>query len=176
MDASAAPPVSPFVRVLERADLADLAELRFRALVEETTTGPRAPLVDGVRERVAASTQLLFDNDKVLVLVAIDVAAPVGDDGGRPLLGFALGRAAVWPPIWRTRRIGEITSLFVVPSHRRAGVLEALVTRLSSDLARGGAETIRSTISWGDPETRARFEAMGFTPMSRMLSKPPEAT
>lgn len=174
MPASAHPPHSLVVRPLAVADVPALVELRWSALVEEADFGARAPLVTDARERVVASTRLLPDHEKVLVRVAVE--PPADASAGPPVIvGFALGRAAVWPPIWLVQRVGEITSLFVVASRRDRGVPEALVTRVSDELARRGAQTIRSQVAWGDLGSRERFEAMGFTGMSRLLSRPATA-
>ena len=176
MPSTAPPPRSSFVRPLRRGDLGAVAALRqalhVEALRAETGGGGGTPLADSARDRLVASTNAAFENDDVFVHVAEDPDGATTADGARVLVGFAIGRDAVWPPVWRTRRVGEIPDLYVAPTHRGRGLGRALLVTVSYELARRGAEVLRSRIAARDAQVRARFAAEGFEPLMRTFVRP----
>ena len=158
---------SPSVRLLRRSDLAALTELRRRFHVAGAAARAPAPLADDMRARIATTTSAFWENDAVVVYVA-QARTGASDEGGRgPLVGYALGRCAVWPPIWRTQRVGEIVETYVDPVDRAPEFLEALISAMTAELSRRDVEVLRARVASCDRGTRTRFEAIGFTPLLR---------
>ncbi len=176
MPSTAPPPSSSFVRPLRRGDLAAVASLRHalhaEALRAETGGGGGGAPTEDARSRLVASTNAALESDHVVVRVAEDPDGTSAADGAPVLVGFAIGRDAVWPPVWRTRRVGEIPDLYVAPTHRGRGLGRALLATVSDELARRGADVLRSRIAARDEKVRARYEAAGFEPLLRTFARP----
>lgn len=158
---------SPTVRPLRRADLADLTALRRRFHAERVPRGAHGPESEAERTRIATTTQALWENEATVVFVVEGASATRRTDGRRPLVGYALGRHAVWPPIWRTQRVGEVIETFVVPFEGAPEHLVRLLGAVAAELSRRDVEVLRARVACDDLETRTRFEALGFTPLLR---------
>jgi ribosomal protein S18 acetylase RimI-like enzyme len=69
---------------------------------------------------------------------------------------------------------GEIDSLFVVPSHRRRGIGEAMMLRSMQWLAERGAKSIAVEVMAGNADALRLYERWGFRARTvRMLHVPP---
>ncbi len=121
------------------------------------------------------TTQALLDNDTVVVFVAERgserIADGAADDPSRSIVGYALGRHAIWPPIWRTQRVGEIVETFVASVAEADEILAALLAAVTAALSRRDVEVLRARVAWDDRGTRTRFEAIGFTPLMRTFAR-----
>jgi ribosomal protein S18 acetylase RimI-like enzyme len=153
------------VRLVRRTDVAALPELRLRAHAGVERGGKHDVSDAGERARLVAGTRLLVESEAVSVFVA--EADAHAADGGGALVGYAFGRHAVWPPIWRTQRVGEIVETYVAPGPDAPRLLTALVGAVTTELSRRDVEVLRARVACDDRETRARFEAIGFTPLMR---------
>lgn len=163
---------SPFIRIVRRADVAALTQLRLRAHAAIGREGAHGVADEGGRARLVSGTRLLVENEAVTVFVAESDVEAADGDGASTLVGYVLGRHAVWPPIWRTQRVGEIVETYVTPGPGAPPILTALVAAVTADLSRRDVEVLRARVTWGDRETRTRFEAIGFTPLMRTFVRP----
>jgi GNAT superfamily N-acetyltransferase len=111
-------------------------------------------------------------------LIAGLIAGPgstilVADDGG-VLAGLAtlIERTIPANPVRPERRIAEIDNLVVMPGHRRRGVA-GLLLRHAEDWARDrGIASLELGVWEFNAGAVACYEAAGFTPTVRRLSKP----
>lgn len=169
-------PRSPFVRPPRRGELATVAALREALHAEARRAdeggGGGEALAADARERLVASTSAALEEERIVVRVAEDPDGATATDGAPALVGIALGRDTVWPPVWRTRRVGEIPEVYVEPGRRGRGLGRALLLAVSDELARRGAEVLRSRVVARDEAVRARFAAAGFEPLLRTFARP----
>lgn len=97
----------------------------------------------------------------------------VADDGGA-LGGLAtlIERVIAANPVRPERRIAEIDNLVVMPGHRRRGIAGALL-RHAEGWARGrGIASLELGVWEFNAGATACYEAAGFAPTTRRLSKP----
>ncbi|KGM34321.1 GNAT family N-acetyltransferase [Inquilinus limosus] len=102
-----------------------------------------------------------------------DSAILVADDGAA-LAGLATLVEKTIPanPVRPERRIAEIDNLVVMPGHRRRGVA-GLLLRRAEDWARGRSLASLELAVWEfNAGAVACYEAAGFAPTIRRLSKP----
>jgi GNAT superfamily N-acetyltransferase len=161
------------VRPARRSDAAAVGELRVRHLGETARLDPRFRVLEGARERVAhAPVAWLAQDDRAVVV------ATGGEDaeGAGAVLGYAAGLLSVWPPIWRSQRVGEVSECYVVPDRRGQGVGRALLRALVRDLSERGAEVLRAPVPAMDPWVVALFRSLGFDAVQHVLERdPPQA-
>ena len=68
-------------------------------------------------------------------------------------------------PEWSDFRAGEywwVQSLFVVPEHRRSGLLELLLAHLAAEARRGGALELRLYVHAGNERASRAYRRCGF--------------
>ncbi len=168
-------------RPLRRGDVAHLAELRFKYLAETARLEPRMRLIPEARDRVTQAVTAWHGQEDLIVFVA-EVPPPPGSPPAResdagdspPLSGYAVGLYSVWPPIWRTQRVGEVSEVFVLPELRGKGIGRALLAALCGALSRRGAEVLRAPVPVRNEPSVARFRALGFEPLMRRMDRPME--
>ncbi len=166
------------VRPLRRGDLPRLAELRHWYLAETARLEPRLKLTAEARERIVQAANAWIAQEERVVLVVDDVPAgkdplPGLDPAAAPsIVGYATGVATVWPPVWKTQRVGEVSEVFVVPDHRGKGHGRALLDAVVHALVRLGAEVLRAPVPVKNDGSEALFHARGFEPMLRVYEKP----
>jgi ribosomal protein S18 acetylase RimI-like enzyme len=167
------------VRPLRRGDVARVAELRFKYLAETARLDARLRLLPEARDRVSQAVAAWHGQEDLIVLVAeapsaTPAPADAPPDGG-PLLGYAVGRSSIWPPIWKTQHVGEVTEVFVPPEARGKGVGRALLAALCHALSRRGAEVLRASVPAKNAPSLGRFEALRFSPLLRVMERPVDA-
>lgn len=160
------------VRPLRRTDLPRLADLRLWYLAETARLEPRLKLSADVRERLPHEASVWLGQEDRVVLVAEDAtgASPAGEEP--PLVGYATGIVSVWPPLWKTQRVGEVGDVFVVPDRRRHGVGRVLLQGVLDALSRRGVEVLRAPVPVRNDGTVALMKALGFEPVLRVAERP----
>jgi GNAT superfamily N-acetyltransferase len=161
------------VRPARRTDLARLAELRLWYLAETARLEPRLKLTPEARERISQACAAWFAQEDRALLVA--EGPPGADPAAQPeVVGYATGVVSVWPPIWKTQRVGEVWEVFVVPAARGGGLGKALLDRVLSALSDLGAEVLRAWVPVKNDGSEALFHASGFEPVLRVFDRGPE--
>jgi len=165
------PEPAAHVRPLRRGDLPRLAELRLWYLAETARLEPRMKLLPEARERLAAHCSVWWGDEKRATFVVEDPApvTPAGEEP--PLVGYATGLVSVWPPIWRSQRVGEIAETFVVPDRRKRGLGRALLAAVVEALARHGVDVLRAPVPARNDGSLALFRALGFDAVMRVLER-----
>jgi ribosomal protein S18 acetylase RimI-like enzyme len=159
------------VRPLRRGDLARLADLRLWYLAETARLEPRLRLVPDARERLPHAVSVWLGQQERVVLVAEDAsgATPAGEEP--PIVGYGAGAVAVWPPIFRAQRVGELGEIFVVPDRRRHGVGRALLQGVLDALVARGVDVLRAPVPVRNDGTVALFRSLGFDPVLRIAER-----
>src|SRR5688572_16114071 len=93
------------VRPARRTDLSAVGDLRVRHLGETARLDPRYRVLEGARERIAHAPVAWLAHDERSLLVGVEGAGEEGD----AVIGYAAGLLSVWPPIWRSQRVGEVS-------------------------------------------------------------------
>ncbi len=159
------------VRPLHRGDLPRLAELRLWYLAETARLEPRLRLLPEARERLGASASVWWGQEDRVVLVVEDPVptAPAGEPA--PLVGYATGIVSVWPPVWRTQRVGEISEVFVTPDRRQKGLGRALLQGVVDALGARDVDVLRAPVPTKNDGSQGLFRALGFEPVLRVLER-----
>ena len=160
----------PHVRLARRTDVGHVAELRHWYLAETARLEPRLKLLPEARERIQPVVSAWLGQEDREVLVA--EGAPRGP-GESPLVGYATGLSTVWPPIFRSQRVGEVSECFVVPAARGRGLGRALLEGVISALVRRGAQVLRAPVPSHNDGSIALFHALGFAPHLRVMERGP---
>jgi ribosomal protein S18 acetylase RimI-like enzyme len=159
------------VRPARRGDASAVGDLRVRYLGETARLDPRFRLLDGVRDRVVHAPTAWLAQEERSVLVAVD-----GEEGdSSPVVGYAAGLLSVWPPIWKSQHVGEVTECYVAPERRGQGIGRALLRAVVLDLSESGAEVLRAPVPARNPWVVALFRSLGFEPVHRVLEIPAPA-
>lgn len=141
------------VRAATAADLETVVALRLRLLAEEARSPlfarPLPDLQDHARD--LSDRQLASHTD--LILLATQRDAVLG------MLRVAVSRP---PRLVRPLRYGFITSAYVVPSHRRTGVLRALVRAGEAWCRARGLREVRLHCTVENAPGNASWEALGY--------------
>jgi ribosomal protein S18 acetylase RimI-like enzyme len=165
------PEPAAHVRPLRRGDLARLAELRLWYLAETARLEPRLKLLPEARDRIAAAVSVWWGQEERVTLVVED-PAPVTQTGEEPpLVGYATGIVAVWPPIWRAQRVGEIAETFVIPDRRERGLGRALLAAVVDALGHRSVDVLRAPVPAKNDGSLGLFRALGFEPVLRILER-----
>jgi GNAT superfamily N-acetyltransferase len=159
------------VRPLHRGDLTRLAELRLWYLAETARLEPRFRLLPEARERLGSAASVWWGQEDRIVLVAEDPAPSAPAKEAPPVVGFATGIVAVWPPVWRAQRVGEISEVFVVPDRRGHGVGRALLQGIVDALSHRGLDVLRAPVPTRNDGSLGLFRALGFDPVLRVLER-----
>jgi ribosomal protein S18 acetylase RimI-like enzyme len=154
------------IRPARRADAAAVGELRVRYLGETARLDPRFRVLEGARERIAHAPVAWSAQDERSLIVASDVDAPEG-----AVAGYAAGLLSVWPPIWRSQRVGEVSECYVAPERRGQGIGRALLRALVRDLSERGAEVLRAPVPAKNPWVVGLFQSLGFDAVHRVLER-----
>lgn len=143
------------VRAATPADIDTVVALRLQLLRDEA----RSPLFAHPRSDAAQQARLLCEAQLAspveVTLLAIDDAAAVG------LLRCSVSRA---PRLVHPTRYGFLTSAYVAPSHRRRGVLRALLREAETWCRARGLGEVRLHCTTENLEGNATWEALGYTP------------
>jgi GNAT superfamily N-acetyltransferase len=155
------------VRAAGRHDVPHLVDLRIRYLGEMAKLEPRFSLLPDARQKTEHSLPVWLGQEERIVLVAL------GDDGAKetPLVGYATGQVSVWPPVFRTQHVGEVSEAYVVPEERGKGLGRALLTRLMDVLVSRGAKVLRAPVAAKDEASVGRFRAMGYRTLQVVLQR-----
>lgn len=156
------------VRAARRSDAAAFADLRVAYLAEMARLEPRLTLLADVRERTEHALPVWVDQDNRLLLVAED---PISEPGSGPLLGYATGIAAIWPPVFREQHVGEVLELYVRPEARGRKIGRELLARLTKGLQELGATVLRAPVAASSQDNLARFHALGYRPLQYVLQR-----
>jgi GNAT superfamily N-acetyltransferase len=162
------------VRPARRTDLSRIADLRLWYLAETARLEPRLKLTPEARERIVQACASWEAQEERVLLVA---EGPVGQGPGTTpgIVGYATGVTSIWPPIWKTQRVGEVWEVFVVPAARGHGLGKALLEGVLEGLSGLGAEVLRAWVPVHNDGSEALFHANGFQPVLRVFDRGPEA-
>ena len=155
------------VRTAGRHDVPQLTDLRIRYLGEMAKQEHRFALLPDARQRTEHALPVWLGQEERMVLVA------VGGEGGKdgPLVGYATGQVSVWPPIFRTQHVGEVSECYVLPEERGKGHGKALLTRLTGVLLARGAKVLRAPVAAKDAASLARFRSQGYRTLQVVLQR-----
>lgn len=151
------------VRLAGRHDVPGLVDLRVRFLGERARLERKPGLTADVRARCEALIPVWLGQEERLLLVA------QGAEPGAPLAGYALGLVAVWPPLFKRTRVGEVQEIYVDPSARGQGLGRVLLQQLTDTLLGRGVEVLRAPVAARDAESLTRFQALGYRPWQHVL-------
>jgi GNAT superfamily N-acetyltransferase len=171
-----AEPVAAHVVPLRRGDLARLSELRLWYFAETARLEPRLKLVPLARDQLAAASSVWWGQEDRVTLVALDPMPTVPAGVEPPVVGYASGLVSVWPPIWRSQRVGEVAETFVVPDRRGHGIGRALLRGVVDGLVERGADVLRAPVPAKNDGSLALFRAVGFDGVLRVLERPAAPT
>lgn len=143
------------VRVATPDDLDLVVALRLQLLHEES----RSPLFARPRHDAAQQARVLcqaqLSSPMEVSLLALDGSQGVG------LLRCSVSRV---PRLVHPTRYGFLTSAYVAPSHRRRGVLRALLREAEAWCLARGVREIRLHCTTENSEGNATWEALGYAP------------
>ncbi|MBB6627258.1 GNAT family N-acetyltransferase [Nocardioides sp. KIGAM211] len=88
----------------------------------------------------------------------------VAYDGGEPVATGAWRRSGV--EALGSTATAEIKRMYVVPSHRGAGVARAVLAHLETTAAEAGADVLVLETGTRQPEAIALYESSGYTPVA----------
>lgn len=158
------------IRNARRGDVPSLILLWTAMMKETASLDPRLALHPRAAEVMAAQFATWVQDSQHLVVVA--------EEGGRLVVGFAVG-ALVPGDGWREpRRLGQITDAYVVAPRRRLGIARRLVGRLLDLLYEKGVDSVRVAVAAGSPQAHAFWTSMGWTDLEVVLdqAEPPAPT
>lgn len=150
-----APPPGVVVRVATPDDLEMVVALRLQLLHEEA----RSPLFARPRRDAARQARLLCEAQLATPTEVSLLALDGGDGVG--LLRCAVSRA---PRLVHPTRYGFLTAAYVAPSHRRRGVLRALLREAEAWCRARGLREVRLHCTVENAEGNATWEALGYAP------------
>lgn len=150
--------IAPDALVVRTATLEDLdvvVALRMQLLREEG----RSPLYANPRRDAARHLRLLCEAQ----LASPSEASFLATDDGR---GIGILRCTVSrvPRLVHPTRYGFLSSAFVAPSHRRRGVLRALLLEAERWCRARGLREVRLHCTVENAEGNATWEALGYAP------------
>ena len=154
---------SPGVLVREAGvgDVEPIVRLRHALAREEARTGSAARPDAGAPDRLRALTERQLADPDGVIFLALAGAREVGilrcADGGRDT---PAGRTAL------------VTTAFVAVSHRRRGVLRALMARAEAWSRERGARWLRLRVGAGNGPGQAAWSSLGFTPQAVLMRRP----
>jgi GNAT superfamily N-acetyltransferase len=142
--------------VFRRADLSDarrLADLHIRMLLLSYRGTDPTEWAEDLRQQLIERESLWQErlSRRPDDIVHVAEVSPAG------LVGFALGGAAREPNLGYG---GELTSLYLLPEHRRRGIGRELLRRLARSLLQGGFRGMMVRVLSADP-TRVFYEKLG---------------
>ncbi len=151
------------IRNARRGDIPSLLLLWTAMMRETAARDPRLALHPRAAEVMAAHLAAWIQDPQRLVVVA--------EEGGRLVVGFAIG-ALVPGDGWREpRRMGQITDAYVVAPRRRQGIARRLVGRLLDLLYEKGVDSVRVAVAAQSPEAHAFWASMGWTDLECVLDQ-----
>lgn len=165
-------PAAVHVRPLRRGDLARLGELRLWYLAETARLEPRLKLVAEARERLATAVTAWWGEEGRITLVVEDPVGMVPAGEELPIVGYITGRVAVWPPVWKAQRVGEVVEAFVAPDRRDRGLGRALLSHLVDALVARGIDVLRAKAPVKNDGSVGLLAASGFEPLFHHLERP----
>jgi GNAT superfamily N-acetyltransferase len=161
------------IRVARRHDAPAVVDLRVRYLGETARVDPRFALMPDVRDRTAHAVPVWIGQEDRILLVVEEGGA---EEGTGTLVGYATGVVAVWPPVLKAQRVGEVQEVYLRPERRGRGTGRALLSALCDALLARKAQVLRAPVPLRDEPLLGRFRALGFEPlqvvMERNLSEP----
>jgi len=161
---------APFVvRPLEHADLPGLVALRGQLLEETASLEPRLRLAPDALDRLPGTLSTWVDQDRRVTVVGR--SAVDGGHAGGDLLGYATGLYSIWPPVWRSQRVGEVGEVFVRPELRRRGRGRLLVQAVLDGLSSQGADVLRAPVAARLEGNLGLLRTLGFTPVLRVFER-----
>ena len=162
------------VRAARRSDLHRIADLRMRSLGEAAHDEPRLRLQPDARARTEQALPVWMGQDERILLVAEGPPGEVGEDGEQPappLLGYAMGRMNVAPPVFQSQHVGELLEIYLLPEARGLGVGQALVDVITEALRGRGAQVLRAAVPVANQAARDQLAHAGYRPLQRILER-----
>lgn len=141
------------VRTATVADIDSVVALRLALLREEGVRAGNAPLRRDAASRARRSYGLQLADPAEATLLAIDRGTAVG------VLRCTMSRE-VSPT--REQRYAFLTSAYVVPSHRRHGVMRRLLTAADAWCRIRRLSEMRLHVQWENVSGNSAWDALGF--------------
>jgi ribosomal protein S18 acetylase RimI-like enzyme len=162
------------IRAARRSDLQRVADLRMRSLGEAAHAEPRLRLQPDARARTEQALSVWMGQDERILIVA-EGPAPEGEVDGEPtappILGYAMGRMNVAPPVFQSQHVGELLEIFLLPEARGQGLGEALVQVITEALRGRGAQVLRAAVPVANTVARDQLQHAGYRPLQRILER-----
>ena len=157
------------VRDARAADLDRVAEL-WVAITEHHR--PLDPLFTMRRDAAVPLRELLFAlyRDPDCAIFVYEEPGPGGDVPGQ-IVGMAIVRVDLAPPILEEVERAEITDLGVRASHRRLGIGRLLLDEALAWVRSRGVERVELQVAAGNREGQAFWRALGFGELMHVLHK-----
>jgi ribosomal protein S18 acetylase RimI-like enzyme len=162
------------IRAARRSDLPRIADLRMRSLGEAAHAEPRLRLQPDARVRTEQALPVWMGQDeRILVVVEGSGQSEDGESESAtpPLLGYAMGRMNVAPPVFHNQHVGELLEVYLLPEARGQGLGVALVDVVTEALRGRGAQVLRAAVPVANTEARAQLEHAGYRPLQRILER-----
>ena len=94
-----------------------------------------------------------------------------GEPASPPLLGYAMGRMNVAPPVFQNQHVGELLEIFLLPEARGLGLGQALVAVITEALRGRGAQVLRAAVPVANEVARSQLQHAGYKPLQRILER-----
>lgn len=148
-------PARVVVRRATLKDLSTIVALRLALLREEAQNPFFASPHPDAEERALHLTRAELTTPGETFLVAVR---------GRSIIGMLRCRAVRRTPLVAESRQAVVTTVYVVPDHRRTGVLRALVAAADRWCRQQGLTDMRLQCALSNDAGRSAWESLGFTP------------
>ena len=162
------------IRAARRSDLQRIADLRMRGLGEAAHAESRLRLMPDARARTEQALPVWMGQDERILIVAEGEAPEETVDGepaSPPLLGYAMGRMNVAPPVFQNQHVGELLEIFLLPEARGLGLGQALVAVITEALRGRGAQVLRAAVPVANEVARSQLQHAGYKPLQRILER-----
>lgn len=151
--AAPAAPAALVVRAADAADLETVVDLRLQLLAEEARSPLFARPVPDVHAHARALSERQLASRTDVIFLATEREVALG------MLRVAISRP---PRLVHPRRYGFMTSAYVVPAHRRRGVLRALVLAGEAWCRTRGLREVRLHCTVENAPGNASWESLGY--------------
>ncbi len=149
--------MSPTIRPARPADLDALAQMWSAFMREQASLDERATPSGDADERGRTTLRDAIDSSSAVVLVA---------ESKDELAGFVAGHASAPSPVYAGNVEAQLTELYVVPKHRRAGLAGRLMDAAVEWARSEGLSRVRFDVLAANAASRAVWEGRGVEPIS----------